>query len=77
VASLAAGMIGSAVLFSLAHLYQGRRGLVSTLIVGLIFSGIRLATGSLLPAMIGHFFADILAGFLAPARFRSAVQDGL
>ena len=66
--AVAAGVIGSAILFSVAHLYQGRRGLLSTLIVGLLFSGIRLWTGSLVPPMLAHFVADITAGFLAPIR---------
>jgi uncharacterized protein len=66
--AVAAGMIASALLFSIAHLYQGRRGLVSTFVVGLIFSGIRSWTGSLAPAMLAHFVADLTAGFLAPSR---------
>jgi membrane protease YdiL (CAAX protease family) len=68
VRALAAGVIGSAVLFSVAHLYQGRRGLISTLVVGLIFSGIRLWTGSLAPLMLAHFVTDLTAGFLVPTR---------
>jgi uncharacterized protein len=68
VAALAIGVIGSAALFSVAHLYQGRRGLASTFVVGLIFSAIRLGTGSLVPAMVAHFVADETAGFLAPGR---------
>jgi len=39
--SLLIGILGSALLFSFAHLYQGKRGLVSTFAVGLLFSGIR------------------------------------
>ena len=73
--ALAAGVIGSALLFSVAHLYQGSRGLVSTFVVGLIFSGIRLWTGSLAPPMLAHFVADITAGFLAPARLAPAKES--
>jgi uncharacterized protein len=69
------GILGSAAMFGIAHLYQGRRGLISTLVVGLIFSTIRWWTGSLLPPLVAHFIADLLAGFLAPSRLRSAAAS--
>jgi uncharacterized protein len=69
--AVAAGVAGSAVMFSLAHLYQGRRGLVSTFILGLLFSIVRAYTGSLVPASAAHFVADITAGFLAPGYLRA------
>jgi membrane protease YdiL (CAAX protease family) len=68
------GVVASAVLFSLAHLYQGRRGLVSTFTIGLLFSGIRAWTGSLIPSIAAHFAADLAAGLLAPARIRAALR---
>jgi membrane protease YdiL (CAAX protease family) len=64
--SVTAGIFASAAFFSLAHLYQGRRGLAGTFIAGCIFSGARAWTGSLIPPMVAHFSADALAGFLAP-----------
>jgi CAAX protease family protein len=67
------GVIGSAAMFSLAHLYQGRRGLISTFVVGLLFSTVRALAGSLVPASAAHFVADITAGFLAPGRLRDAL----
>jgi membrane protease YdiL (CAAX protease family) len=66
-------VVGSAMLFALAHLYQGRRGLVSTLAVGVIFSTIRAWTGSLLPCVVAHFVADITVGLLAPHRLRAVI----
>jgi membrane protease YdiL (CAAX protease family) len=69
------GIFGSAAMFALAHLYQGRRGLVSTFIVGLLFSAVRAWTGSLVPSLVAHFVADLTAGLLAPARIRSAVAQ--
>lgn len=69
-----AGIIGSAVLFSVAHWYQGRRGMASTLVVGAIFSIVRAWTGSLVPSMFAHFVADLTAGFLAPSRVREALS---
>jgi membrane protease YdiL (CAAX protease family) len=70
---LLAGILGSAVMFAIAHLYQGRRGLITTFIVGMLFASIRSWTGSLLASLIAHFIADITAGFLAPARLRLAL----
>jgi membrane protease YdiL (CAAX protease family) len=71
--SVIAAVVGSAVFFALAHLYQGRRGLISTLTIGLIFSTIRAWTGSLLPCIVAHFVADITVGMLAPSRVRASV----
>ena len=61
-----AGIAVSAALFSFAHLYQGRRGLASTFAAGLLFAGVRWWCGSLLPAVVAHFVADLTIGFLAP-----------
>jgi uncharacterized protein len=69
---VAAGIIGSALLFGLAHIYQGRRGFISTLLVGALFSWVRAWTGSLIPPLIAHFTADFTAGLLAPSKLRSA-----
>jgi membrane protease YdiL (CAAX protease family) len=69
-----AGIIGSAGMFALAHSYQGRPGLVSTSIIGLLFSAVRASTGSLLAPLVAHFVADLAAGFLAPGKFRTAVK---
>lgn len=73
--SIIVGIIGSAAFFSLAHLYQGRRGLISTLTIGLVFSTIRAWTESLLPCVVAHFVADITVGLLAPARMRNALAS--
>jgi uncharacterized protein len=70
-----AGIAGSAAMFAVAHLYQGSRGVITTLIVGVLFSAIRSWTGSLLAPLVAHFIADITAGFLAPARLRSALAS--
>ena len=73
--SLAAGILGSAALFAWAHLYQGRRGLLSTFLAGMLFSGVRAWTGSLLPTIVAHFVADLVVGLMAPARFRRAIAE--
>jgi uncharacterized protein len=74
--SLLLGILGSAVLFSFAHLYQGKRGLVSTFAVGLLFSGIRAWTGSLMPTIAAHFVADLSIGLLAPRHIKEALRQG-
>ena len=56
----------SAVLFGLAHLYQGRGGLVSTTILGLLFGSVRLAVGSLIPVAAWHTAVDVIAGVAGP-----------
>jgi membrane protease YdiL (CAAX protease family) len=73
---LVAGIVGSAIIFSLAHLYQGRPGLLSTSVIGVLFSAIRALTGSLLAPLIAHFVADLSAGFLAPVKLRPTLASG-
>ena len=70
---IVAGIAGSAVMFALAHLYQGVRGVFTTLIVGILFSLVRSWTGSLMAPLVAHFITDTVAGFLAPPRFRAAL----
>jgi membrane protease YdiL (CAAX protease family) len=75
-ASLAVGLVLSAAFFSVAHLYQGRRGLITTYVVGFLFGVVRAWTYSQLPGMAAHFVADIVAGFLLPARIRELSGPG-
>ncbi len=70
--SVLAGILASAALFSLAHAYQGRKGIVATFIVGALFSASRSWTGSLVPPILAHFIADFTAGMMAPSLFRSS-----
>ena len=71
--SLFVGLVVSALLFSVAHLYQGRRGLVSAFAVGMLFAGVRAWSGTLLPTVVAHFVADLTIGLLAPSRIREAL----
>jgi membrane protease YdiL (CAAX protease family) len=73
--SVVAGIVGSAILFAGAHLYQGRRGLASTFGVGLIFSAVRFWSGSLIPSVAAHFVADLTAGYLAPSFIRGSLPN--
>jgi membrane protease YdiL (CAAX protease family) len=56
----------SSVLFGLAHSYQGRGGMVMTLIVGLVLGASRIAFDSLVPAIIWHGAVDVVAGIAGP-----------
>jgi membrane protease YdiL (CAAX protease family) len=71
--SVLVGLFASSLLFSVAHLYQGGKGLVSTFAIGMLFAGVRAWTGTLLPTIIGHFVADFAVGVLAPLRIRDAL----
>jgi membrane protease YdiL (CAAX protease family) len=72
-----AAILASAALFSIAHIYQGRRGLVATFIVGALFSGVRAWTGSLIPTVAAHFAADLAAGLLAPVWLNSRANESV
>lgn len=56
----------SSVLFGLAHLYQGRGGFVSTLVIGTVFGTARIAYHSLVPVMVWHAAVDLVAGIAGP-----------
>ncbi len=68
-------LLGSSALFALAHIYQGRRGLVATFMVALIFAATRALTGSIAPAIAGHLVADLIAGFGARRLLPAAAAD--
>jgi len=59
-------VLASSVLFGLAHLYQGRGGFVSTLVLGAVFGLARIAYDGLLPVMAWHFAIDAVAGIAGP-----------
>ncbi len=72
--SLLAAALGSSLLFSWAHLYQGRRGLSATFVVGLVFAAARIFTSSLAPSIAAHFVTDLAAGLAAPALLADAAK---
>ena len=61
--------------FAVAHVYQGRRGIITTFVVGLIFAFTRIWTGSLLPAMVTHIGMDLTIGIYASRLLRRAQQN--
>ncbi|MDC1142690.1 CPBP family intramembrane metalloprotease [Planctomycetota bacterium] len=52
-------------LFGLGHVYQGMRGVVGTAILGGVFLGMYLLTGSLWLSILSHALYDVSMGFLA------------
>lgn len=61
---IAAAVVIVSVCFGLAHAYQGRKGIIRTAGVAFIMSGIVLASGWLIPAMVVHALVDIAGGVL-------------
>jgi len=59
-------VIVSSILFGLAHAYQGRGGIVSTGVFGVLLAIGRLGFGSLVPIMMWHAGLDLAAGIAAP-----------
>jgi len=68
--SLALGVILSSAAFGIAHSYQGRMGMIGTGIAGLLYALVFVATGSLLPCMLGHFAQDIAGAVVLTRRLR-------
>ena len=71
--SAAAAVAGSSALFSIGHLYQGRRGVASTFVLGLLLAGARSWSGSLVPSIMAHLAVDLMAG-LAGRHFAGEVS---
>lgn len=65
----------SSVLFGLAHSYQGRGGMIMTLIVGLVLGASRIAFDSLVPAIIWHSAVDVVAGVAGPRYLKPAAAQ--
>ena len=55
------GAVSSSVFFAAAHLYQGRKGLIATFIVGLLLSMARVWSATLLAPVVIHFAVDFSA----------------
>ncbi len=66
--STAVAVAGSSALFAVGHMYQGRRGVASTFVLGVLLAGSRSWTDSLLPCIMAHLAVDLVAG-LAGRRF--------
>lgn len=56
-------LLVSSVLFGLAHTYQGRGGMIGTLLLGTVFGLVRILYDSLVPVVFWHAAIDVVAGF--------------
>lgn len=65
---MAAICLTAAALFGLFHCYQGLQGILGTAVMGLMFTLLCLATGSLLPGIALHFLIDFAGAFLISDR---------
>lgn len=68
-------VIGSSILFGMAHLYQGRSGLVGTTILGLLFGATRVVVASVIPVMFWHIGVDAVAGIVGHKYITSKVDS--
>jgi len=60
--SVVIAAILSSIWFAVAHWYQGRKGIITTFIVSIIFVIARIWSGSLIPSMAAHAGVDLIAG---------------
>jgi len=51
------------ILFGLGHIYQGRKGLIISSLVGALFAAIYIVSGSLIIVVIIHFLTDFANAF--------------
>ncbi|HUL16215.1 MAG TPA: CPBP family intramembrane glutamic endopeptidase [Terriglobales bacterium] len=65
----------SAVLFGLAHLYQGRSGVAGTIFLGAAFGGVRILCDSIVPLIFWHAAIDLVAG-VAGAKYLASDATG-
>jgi membrane protease YdiL (CAAX protease family) len=63
-------------MFGLGHAYQGAAGIVRTGIVGLLFAGAYVGTGSLLAPMLLHVVIDATSGMIAYLALRPVTTVG-
>jgi membrane protease YdiL (CAAX protease family) len=62
--SVALAIVGSSALSAVGHGYQGRRGVASTFLLGLVLAGARNWSDSLLPPILAHLAVDSVAGLV-------------
>jgi membrane protease YdiL (CAAX protease family) len=57
------GLVLSSIVFGAAHAYQGRNGIIGTGVLGIVFGGVFVLCGTLLPGQILHAGIDLQNGF--------------
>ena len=63
--SPAAGLVLQALLFGVAHAYQGPRSVILIALYGALFGAVALWRRSLRPGMVAHALTDLVLGLLA------------
>jgi uncharacterized protein len=63
------------VIFGIAHMYQGLKGVLGTTFLGIMFAAIFVVTGNLLVPMIVHFLIDLRILLLLPADKKLSVES--
>jgi membrane protease YdiL (CAAX protease family) len=56
------GVVGSSLIFGLAHAYEGAAGMIAIAAFGALFCGLAILRNSLRPGMIAHAWHDIFSG---------------
>jgi membrane protease YdiL (CAAX protease family) len=57
-------LVASSLIFGLAHLYQGAKGILGTAIGGLALGALYLLSGSLVPSIILHVLLDLQMAYI-------------
>jgi membrane protease YdiL (CAAX protease family) len=66
----------TSILFGVAHLYQGWRGIAATAVAGVVMGGLYVLSGSLLLPMLAHAFGNVRAAIIFwPGRGSGAGPD--
>ncbi|HEY4139126.1 MAG TPA: CPBP family intramembrane glutamic endopeptidase [Casimicrobiaceae bacterium] len=66
----------SLLVFAIAHAYQGKRGILTTAVIGALLTLVVAISGSLLPAIVLHALVDIGQGFVAWMVLRETRREG-
>ena len=64
-----------AVVFGMAHLYQGGLGVLRTFAIGVVLGAGTLVSGSLIPAILAHILIDIASGIVRVPPPRAATAS--
>jgi len=59
----------TSLLFGLAHTYQGKSGVLGTMLMGIVFGIARLFFQGLIPVIVWHAAVDVVAGIAGPKYF--------
>jgi membrane protease YdiL (CAAX protease family) len=70
----ALAFVVASLIFGAAHVYQGWVGVAATTVLGFVFAGLYLATGSLLLPIAVHFGVDLMGLVVRPTLARLAAR---